>query len=637
MNARQSGSIAPVNSRVAALSAPALHLVGAAVALLAAPAAFAQQSDAPDQQVVVTAARVEQKLPDTLPSTTVITRHDIETAPATDLPGVLSTLTSMSVAQLGPFGSQSSVFSRGANSGQILVLVDGAPVSRADAGSSPWELLPLGQVDHIEIVRGNLSSLYGSAAVGGVIQIFTKGGDHSAVNFTVGSRGRALADISIGRRFGDADHALDISGGASGQVTDGYNATNPSTNPGMNPDRDSGYQSGENLRIGKTWAPGQRTDVRAMHSDTTSNYDGYSGPTGVDRLTTSLDTESLQSHHALGSSLVLNVNLSDTLIKFVNLSGGTTQGNARSDVAGVDLGWTLSADHSFQAGFEEREDRGAASKPDFSGNANIDRKTRSFRVGYIGAFADLVDVQANLRHDDPNDFSSATTGLLALGFNVTKEVKLVGQFSTAFTAPPFFAIESLTGQNISTQLKPERSRELEFGVHWSHAGWLARATWFSQHQRDLIDYAFNSETFFTTAYNVNHATNRGIELGLDGDTGYGKLGLDATFQNARADGGVPLQRRPRALIAANYRVTVAGWEAGVYVNHMGLHHDVDPVTFGDTTSRPRTTLGLSAEHPLSPNWTLGVKVNNATNTTVPVAVGYTSPPREVLGTLRGTW
>ncbi len=100
---------------------------------------------------------------------------------------------------------------------------------------------------------------------------------------------------------------------------------------------------------------------------------------------------------------------------------------------------------------------------------------------------------------------------------------------------------------------------------------------------------------------------------------------------------MPLQRRPRALIAANYRVTVAGWEAGVYVNHMGLHHDVDPVTFGDTTSRPRTTLGLSAEHPLSPNWTLGVKVNNATNTTVPVAVGYTSPPREVLGTLRGTW
>jgi len=639
MNSRQPGSTVPMNSRVAASPAPVLALVAVAASLLAAQGASAQASpDSPDQQVVVTAARVAQKLPDTLPATTVITRHDIEAAPATDLPGLLAQLTSLSVAQLGPLGSQTSVFARGANSGQVLVLVDGAPVSRADAGSSPWELLPLGEVDHIEIVRGNLSSLYGSAAVGGVIQIFTKGGDHTSVSVTAGSRGHLQADVSVGRRFGDADHALDLSGGLSGQVTDGYNATNPATNPGMNPDRDGGNQSGGNLRIGKTWAPGQRTDVRAMHSDTTSNYDGYSGPTSVDRLTTSLDTASLQSHHALGASLSLNLSLSDTLIKFDNRSGGaTTHGNARSDVAGVDLAWTVSPDHGVQLGFEDRRDRGAASKPDFSGDANLDRRTRSFRAGYLGSFADVVEVQANVRHDDPSDLSSATTGLLALGVNVSKEWKLVGQFSTAFTAPPFFAIESRTGQDIAEKLKPERSRELEFGVHYAHAGWLARATWFSQHQRDLIDYVYNAETFMSTAYNVDHATNRGVELALDGDTGWGKLGLDATFQNARADGGVPLQRRPRTVVAANYRATVAGCELGVYVNHMGRHHDYDPATFGDTVSGSRTTVGLSAEHALSAHWTLGLKVNNLTNTTTPVAVGYTSPPREVLGTLRGAW
>src|SRR6185503_6653323 len=143
---------------------------------------------APVQEVVVTAARVAQKLPDTLPSTTVINRADIEAAPATDLPGLLSGLTRLSVAQAGPFASQTSVFMRGANSGQVLVLVDGVPVTRADAGSSPWELLPLGQIDHIEIVRGNMSSLYGSDAVGGVIQIFTKGGDHTSLMVGAGSR-----------------------------------------------------------------------------------------------------------------------------------------------------------------------------------------------------------------------------------------------------------------------------------------------------------------------------------------------------------------------------------------------------------------------------------------------------------------
>ena len=635
MKSRHSGPAAPAHSRVAAFS---INSLVAALPLLASGTAFAQAADTdPAQQVVVTAARVAQKLPDTLPSTTVITREDIQAAPASDLPGLLSQLTSMSVAQSGPFGSQTSVFVRGANSGQVLVLVDGAPVTRADANASPWELLPLGQIDHIEIVRGNMSSLYGSGAVGGVIQIFTKSGDHSSVMLSAGGRGRALTDVAIGRRFGDADHAFDIGGGISGQVSDGYNATNPATNPGNNPDRDSGYQSGENLRLGKTWAPGQRTDLRVMHSDTTSNYDGFSGPTAVDRLTTSLDSTSLQSHHALGSSLQLNLSLSDTLIRFDDQTAGLQHGNARSTVAGVDLGWTLSDDHSIQFGVEDRKDRGAAALPDFSGYVSLDRTTRSIRLGYEGSFASVVDVQANVRHDDPSDFGPATTGLLALGWRLTPAWKLVGQFSTAFSAPPFFAIESRAGQGLPVQLKPERSREIEFGVHYQHAGWLARATWFSQHQRDLIDYTFDSNTFESTAFNVDHATNRGIELAVDGDTGYGKVGLDATLQNARADGGVPLQRRPRTDVAANYRVALLGWETGVYLHHMGPHHDYDPSTFGDTRTRGRTTLGLSAEHALSQNWSVGLKVDNATNSTAPVVVGYTAPPREVMGTLRGSW
>jgi vitamin B12 transporter len=630
MKSRHTGPNAPVNSRVAAF--PVSTLV-AVLPLLAAGAAFAQAgAEAPAQEVVVTAARIEQKLPDTLPATTVISRHDIESAPATDLPGLLSGLTSLSVAQTGPFGSQTGVFVRGANSGQVLVLVDGAPVTRADAGSSPWELLPLGQIDHIEIVRGNMSSLYGSDAVGGVIQIFTKGGDHTSLMVGVGSRGRVLADLSLGRRFGDAGHALDIGGSVSGQVTDGYNATNAATNPGNNPDRDGGSQSGENLRIGKTWAPGQRTDLRTLHSDTTSDYDGYSGPASADRLKTSLHTTSLKSRHALGAGLDLGVELADTLIKFQNQSGGLQTGNARSTVAGVDLNWSVAADHSLQLGFEHRKDRGAALLPDFSGYTGLDRTTRSLRLGYVGSFADVVDLQANLRRDDPSDFESATTGLLALGWRVSPTWKLVGQFSTAFSAPPFFAIESRSGIGLTDKLRPEHSREVELGVHYQHAGWLARATWFSQHQHDLIDYDANA-----TAFNVAHAANRGIELAADGDTGYGKLGLDATFQNARGEGGVPLQRRPRTALAANYRVAILGWETGVYVHHMSSHHDFDPATFGDTVARSRTTLGLSAQHALSPNWSIGLKVDNATNATAPVAVGYTAPPREVVATLRGSW
>lgn len=146
MKSRHTGPNAPVNSRVAAFSAPTpfntrrlAHALAAALPLLAAGAAGAQAaSDSPTQEVVVTAARVEQKLPDTLPSTSVISRKDIQSSPATDLPDLLRTFTSFSVAQTGPLGSQTSVFVRGANSNQVLVLIDGAPLSRADFGSAPW-------------------------------------------------------------------------------------------------------------------------------------------------------------------------------------------------------------------------------------------------------------------------------------------------------------------------------------------------------------------------------------------------------------------------------------------------------------------------------------------------------------------
>ena len=149
MKSRHTGPAAPVHSRVAALSVTSLV---AALPLLASGAAFAQATSEPSsQEVVVTAARVPQKLPDTLPSTTVISRADIAASPASDLPDLLRSFTSFNVAQTGPLGSQTSVFVRGANSNQVLVLIDGAPLSRADFGSAPWELIPLAQIGRAHV------------------------------------------------------------------------------------------------------------------------------------------------------------------------------------------------------------------------------------------------------------------------------------------------------------------------------------------------------------------------------------------------------------------------------------------------------------------------------------------------------
>lgn len=615
-----------MHSRVAAFSLTTL------VAALS-QAAFAQDAgNDPAQQVVVTAARVEQKLPDTLPSTSVISRAEIDAAPVTDLPDLLRTYASVSVAQTGPLGAQTSVFMRGANSNQVLVLIDGAPLSRADFGSAPWELIPLDQIDHVEIVRGNLSSLYGGSAVGGVVQIFTRHGNAASVSLAAGSFGTFDGSASVGRRFGDASRALDIGASASAQTTNGYSARDSKADPSANPDRDPARQYGGTFNVGKTWAPGQRTEVAYMHTETHSTYDGYTKVVEQDTLDTALDSVSLRSQHELRDGLKLDLTASQTAQHFSDpteadgqFGPSSTYGSGRTRLLGAQLDWRFAPDHSLQVQYESRNERfGEELDPQRT------RLTNSERIGYLGSFFDAVDVQANLRHDDADDYGTANTGLLALGWRITPAWKVVGQFSTAFTAPSFSDLEFAAAPD---SLKAEHSRDLEFGVHWSGAGWLARATWFSQRQRDLIGF---DSTFATV--NIGHASNRGVELAVDGDTRVGKLGLDATFQDPRdTDTDTALTRRARTIVTASWRVPVLGWDSGAYVRYNGRRSDIDPVTFATVQAKARTTLGVSTQHALTKDWTVGVKVDNLVNTRAPEVLGYTAPRRTVLFTLRGNW
>ena len=626
MKARHSGSPVPMSRRVAASSIPSVLIA------LAASPALAQEADNPVQQVVVTAARVEQKLPDTLPNTVVITRAEIEASPATDVPGVLRTLTSLNISQTGPLGAQTSMFLRGANSNQVLVLIDGAPLSRADFGSAPWELIPLDQVDHIEIVRGNLSSLYGAQAVGGVVQVFTRKGAGTTVSLGAGNHGSFDLSGKTGLRIGDAATPLDLSAALSGQSTAGFSARDAKADPSANPDTDPSYQAGATLGAGKTWAPGQRTDFTFMHSYTHSDYDGFTKNVEQDTLTTQLDSFSLLSHHALSPTLKLELNLGETLEHFRDpteadgsFGPSSTFGSGRTRVLGAGLDWLVSQAHSLQFGVEDRNERfGAELTPQQS------RQTKSVRAGYVGNFADVLDVQANVRHDDADDFGTANTGLVALGWNITPAWKLVGQFSTAYSAPSFSDQEFAAP---GTELKPEHSRDVELGVHWTGTGWLARATWFSQRQHDLIGFDQNF-----ASVNIGHSSNRGVELGAEGQVGPGKLGLDATFQDARDDDtDTALARRARTSVALNYHAPIAGWDSGVWLRYTGKRADVDPVTFASVDAAARTTVGLSTQHAIAPGWTAAFKVDNVANTRTPETLGYTAPPRQFLVTLTGNW
>ncbi len=125
---------------------------------------------------VITPARQTQAIDDALPATSVITRADIERTQSVDIVSLLARETGVQFAQSGGRGTAASLFVRGANSSQVLVLVDGVRLNAGTSGAAAVGGIALDAIDRIEIVRGNLSSLYGSAAIGGVVQIFTRRG-----------------------------------------------------------------------------------------------------------------------------------------------------------------------------------------------------------------------------------------------------------------------------------------------------------------------------------------------------------------------------------------------------------------------------------------------------------------------------
>ena len=134
---------------------------------------------APNQMdpVIVTATRTPTKASDVLADNVYIGSEEIQQAGQTTLVELLQRQKGVTISSYGGGGSNSSVFLRGTTNNQTLVLIDGVRVDDSFSGGANWSVIPLNVIDHIEIIFGPQSSLYGADAIGGVIQIFTKRGE----------------------------------------------------------------------------------------------------------------------------------------------------------------------------------------------------------------------------------------------------------------------------------------------------------------------------------------------------------------------------------------------------------------------------------------------------------------------------
>jgi vitamin B12 transporter len=505
---------------------PPIVRLGAAVVAAAAffaCAAWAQSAPRPLAPIVVTASRTPQPLLDLVADVTYITGDEIAQSGAQGLAALLARQPGVEFVQNGGPGATSGIFLRGANAAQTLVLIDGMRVASASSGATALEAIPLDQIDHIEILRGPATSLYGADAIGGVVQVFTrKGANGFSANASAGYGTHDTWNAAAGVAGGDerARGAVTL----AARRSEGFNAIDNRANFAFDPDRDGYRDASVSAQGSLDWASQQRLSLQYFRSRLDNQFDG--GDSFDDRTITTLTMWQFASANRLREGIDSRLYAGDGSDRSVSKTGF---GDFPFVTHQRQYGWQ--GDFTLPYGIlttalERREERVDAS-PAFEVTT---RDTNSI-TGVYRLESGANAMQANLRHDDSSQFGGRTTGALAWGYRITPQWRLTASAGTAFRAPTFNDLYFPGFSNPA--LRPETSRNVEAGVHWTaragEVAWQAHAVTFHNRVRDLIVFECDAN-FVCAPDNVADATLRGVEL-------YG----DAQWRDTRVHASFDLQ------------------------------------------------------------------------------------------------
>lgn len=581
--------------------------------------AFSQTNLEP---VVVSASRAEQRLADALPATTVITGEQIRASGLPDLASLLAREAGVQITQLGGIGTVASASLRGAESRMTLVLVDGVPINNLNFAQAPLELLSLASIDRVEIVRGNVSALYGAQAVGGVIQVFTKqGGNGLQANGTIAAGNRGTREAAGSLRGGEG--ALRYAASASSYKTKGFSAINPDLVVDANPDRDGVENLSGSLSLALKWAADHQLSLAHQHIRADVAYDSEFGPaTQIDESRQSLSTTVLKSTNRFGA-LQSDVSVSisrDALDARVTAFPYAVV--SKNTLVGWQNTYSLTPAHALSMNLERSRQRIAS-------DTVYDRSSRTVQsaaAGYNGKEG-MHALQLNVRRDRYSDFGTANTYYAGYGLNFLPQWRASIATSTAFNAPTF---NDLFFPGFSNpNLKPERTRSQELALQWTPAGQAAnrvRVAVFENDYRDLIgfDQSFN-------IVNINRAKNEGVELLAE----WQLAGVDvrANFTQQRPRNvltGALLARRAERLGNLSVTRTFGDLEVNLALRAVGERPDR-----GNRRLSGYASVDGRAAYRLNPNASVALRVQNAADRVWADAYGYNNTPRTISVALEG--
>lgn len=608
-----------------------IHSLSAAIAALlllsSAPgAAFAADSATELDEVLVTATRTEIRLEDSLAPAQVIDRAEIERSQASSVQDLLRGRAGFNLANTGGPGKQTSMFLRGTNSAHVLVLVDGVKVNTADFGFSMVQDLPVAQIDRIEIVRGPHSSLYGSEAIGGVIQIFTRRdqGDF-APHFNLGGGSHGLREAGGG--FGGAGERGWFGADLAYQRTDGINACRGSATLFVGcyadePDRDGYRNLSLNLRGGYRLTDALSVEGSVLRAEGENEYDGY-----YNYSETVQQVVAGKLRYAPNERFRLTASVGRSDSESENYNGDLWLGAAynRRDSAGLQADFGLAAGQLLSLGVETYRDRLGGT----AAYAASERDNHAVFAEYQGSFG-AHSLLASLRNDDNEQFGSHATGNLGWGFAFGRGLRLNATYGTGFKAPTFSDLyDPWSG---TPTLQPEESRGFNLGLSQSGDAWRWALDAYETRIDDLITYDGTSFRMIQ----VEKARIRGAELTVGATLAGWDLSAqlshtDPRNRTAGAYDGKWLPRRARNTGRLDVDRGFGAFRIGGTLNAAGERYDEQANL---TRLGGHATFDLRLEYALGPDWALQAKVANAFDREYETAAWYNQPGREYRLNLR---
>jgi vitamin B12 transporter len=602
--------------------------ISSLIGLLLSTPAFAATTMINADDVVVTASRVAQSKESVIADVTVITREEIERAGQSTFAELLQTQPGVEISSNGGMGSNASIYLRGSNTNQVLVLVDGVRIGSVTSGTTNFGNISLSQIDRIEILRGPASALYGQDAVGGVIQIFTKkGSGNNQVNASVGYGAYNTKNAQLG--VTGTLNSLNYSFNVSSIDSDGISALKLRNDPRNDKD---GYR---NLSVSTTASymlvEGHELGIQLFNSDGRVKYDSESSTSAFSNYADLTQTSiGLFSKNQINDVWNSTLKVSEGVDENNNQSSATSRNNIKSK----QKQYSWQNDFNLPLGkltlmFDRLEQK--------LYRTMYEQTTRNTDGFFVGYFADIQNhsLQANLREDHSSQFGDRLTGNLGYGYRINDNLRFTTNIGTAFKAPTFMDLYyvDIWGAYNNPALKAEESKNVEASLKYKTNKESATIT---VYQNKINNFIALDQNWLPANYD---ATLRGVTLS-------GSKDFESFFVKGSADIQSPenddqnklLPRRAKRHGALNVSKKILDWNFSAEL--IGSSE-----RYNDTANESRMSgyaiMNITADYKITSEWALQARLNNLLDKNYAIALStndgvtpYNTPGANLFVSLR---